>query len=746
MAETSNRQIHSPPAARHVPSHKNDSESSSHQQIHSPDLNVTSDFQQTGLTPATIIHLQRMIGNQAVGQMLDKQKQSSKSIQRLPDQLEGSMATIFGANLSEVNVHTDAGADYIARDAKADATTVDNNIYFKEGAYRPGTSKGNALIAREVAHIQRSELTGSHANSSTKSDASAKQDAENVSELVEIMGPNPSQVLQPIDKNPSLIQKRLLQREGYSHSRVAGIVTSKVVQGIFTTVLGPVGLIWRYPLIQKNLGEITGWEQFGTRKGKKDKEGKLVDKMRYGNTPLGTAMRWMAGISEVLKEFTIWLGFGSFIAAIVTAATHGAAAPVFLGLSIATAITAGLHFALRSILVALNGYRLWRAEKDGKTEKLPFIKHQMVSDGVEGIGAALGAIFGALGAGGVTSAGSALAGAAGHAGSGASADPAAKLAAFGLGAATQGLGTTVATNTGKEIGKDAVKPDNATTGFIGHGSKTKDDWGGFGKDAVEIKNSIKHRPRFKIGKSTKKEAAASSAQQLPTTAQSADGQLVKEQAVDISAAANLNSGIQSAQSNEARSQDELVGQLAPKANKTADDVGSIQQNMVETQTKAEEVKENMDNLVTESDPDKLDDLKKQVDTALAKDNEPPTSSASTEAPTNPTQTEKKVDLSRADIQREGGVSGWFASKLSSVKSGVNRLNNKILKGVMKFASKFNKMEGDRKSVATTMSEEKSYTAKEVKAEQVNDELFAEFQGKAGQLDQGVDALTEMENQ
>jgi hypothetical protein len=683
------------------------------------------------------------------------------------------MGKIFNANLSGVSVHTDAEADHIARDAKADATTIDNNIYFKEGAYRPGTSKGNALIAREVAHIQRSKLTGSRGKSSAELDASAQQDAENVGDLVEIMGPNPSQVLRPIDKKPSLIQKRLLQRNGdYSHRRTAGIVTSKVVQGIFTTVLGPIGLLWRWPLIQKNLGEITGWEQFGTRKGKKDADGQLVDKMRYGGTPIGTAMRWLAGISEVLKEFTIWLGFGTFIAAIVAAATHGAAAPVFAGLAIATAITAGLHFLLRSILVGFNTYRLYRAKEQGKDHKIPFIKHQRVSDGVEAISAGLAAVFGALGAGGVSSAGSALASAAGHSGTATAvqaADPTAKLAAFGLGAATQGLGTTVGTNALKEVGKDYVKPDKATKGFKG----------GFFKDKVEIKGGYNKNAKFKVGSPFKQKAASiddqfdnskvdissqapqsdkgaslgdqweSSSVDIPSQVpQSADAQQAISMATDIQSASIRNSTDQSEQHGEAQKQAAVVTQLAPQVIKGADDIGNTQQNLKETQAKAEDFEHKIPDLVAETvkgDEGQIDALTAQANIGLDKAQE---MKVTTGTPPS-SDDQKEVNLARADIRREGGfgskVSSWFSSKLSGLKAGITRLNNKILKGVMKYASKFNDSEAERKLVASTMNDEKSYMAVEVQKEQENDILFADFQGKAGQLSEGVSTLAEKEN-
>lgn len=71
--------------------------------------------------------------------------------------VRGRMETGFGRDFSSVRVHDDARAHDNARDLKALAYASGSNLVFGEGAYRPGTPSGDALIAHELAHtVQQS--------------------------------------------------------------------------------------------------------------------------------------------------------------------------------------------------------------------------------------------------------------------------------------------------------------------------------------------------------------------------------------------------------------------------------------------------------------------------------------------------------------------------------------------------------------------------------------------------------------
>jgi Domain of unknown function (DUF4157) len=64
-------------------------------------------------------------------------------------QLESKLDT----DLSGVRVHTDSGADRMARDVDAVAFTSGSDIYFRSGAYQPDTQAGQQLLAHEATHV-----------------------------------------------------------------------------------------------------------------------------------------------------------------------------------------------------------------------------------------------------------------------------------------------------------------------------------------------------------------------------------------------------------------------------------------------------------------------------------------------------------------------------------------------------------------------------------------------------------------
>ena len=59
----------------------------------------------------------------------------------------------LGADLSGIKVHTDNHADKLARAVGAAAFTSGSDIFFRSGAYNPGSSDGLFLLAHEAAHV-----------------------------------------------------------------------------------------------------------------------------------------------------------------------------------------------------------------------------------------------------------------------------------------------------------------------------------------------------------------------------------------------------------------------------------------------------------------------------------------------------------------------------------------------------------------------------------------------------------------
>jgi hypothetical protein len=68
---------------------------------------------------------------------------------RLPDSVQRTMETLFGADFSDVRVHTGPQA----RSVGAIAFTMGSSIYFAPGFYAPATPQGQQLLAHELTHV-----------------------------------------------------------------------------------------------------------------------------------------------------------------------------------------------------------------------------------------------------------------------------------------------------------------------------------------------------------------------------------------------------------------------------------------------------------------------------------------------------------------------------------------------------------------------------------------------------------------
>ncbi|WP_445249316.1 eCIS core domain-containing protein [Microcoleus sp. OTE_8_concoct_300] len=63
------------------------------------------------------------------------------------------MERAFGADFGGVRVHTGAQADMLARSIQAKAFTAGQDVFFRQGAYEPGSRGGQELIAHELTHV-----------------------------------------------------------------------------------------------------------------------------------------------------------------------------------------------------------------------------------------------------------------------------------------------------------------------------------------------------------------------------------------------------------------------------------------------------------------------------------------------------------------------------------------------------------------------------------------------------------------
>ncbi|GAB4204140.1 MAG: hypothetical protein Fur006_59080 [Coleofasciculaceae cyanobacterium] len=73
--------------------------------------------------------------------------------QPLSEQIRVPMERAFGADFSGVKVHSDAHSDRLNRSIQAKAFTTGQDIFFRQGAYEPGSRGGQELIAHELTHV-----------------------------------------------------------------------------------------------------------------------------------------------------------------------------------------------------------------------------------------------------------------------------------------------------------------------------------------------------------------------------------------------------------------------------------------------------------------------------------------------------------------------------------------------------------------------------------------------------------------
>ncbi len=115
-----------------------------------------------------LLELQRKCGNQYVQRMVTVISREGEEVsseiesainakrgggQPLETKLRMQMESAFGANFSGVRVHNDSKADKLNRALSARAFTTGRDIFFRQGAYNPGSSSGRELLAHELTHV-----------------------------------------------------------------------------------------------------------------------------------------------------------------------------------------------------------------------------------------------------------------------------------------------------------------------------------------------------------------------------------------------------------------------------------------------------------------------------------------------------------------------------------------------------------------------------------------------------------------
>ncbi|MBN3925380.1 DUF4157 domain-containing protein [Nostoc sp. NMS4] len=79
--------------------------------------------------------------------------------QSLANNIRHPMEQAFGADFSGVKIHTDTQADQLNQSIQAKAFTTGQEVFFRQGAYEPGSLGGQELLAHELTHVVQQEGT-----------------------------------------------------------------------------------------------------------------------------------------------------------------------------------------------------------------------------------------------------------------------------------------------------------------------------------------------------------------------------------------------------------------------------------------------------------------------------------------------------------------------------------------------------------------------------------------------------------
>ncbi|MDH7444132.1 eCIS core domain-containing protein [Aquimarina sp. 2201CG14-23] len=83
---------------------------------------------------------------------IESKLNNSTGGRKLSGNTKNEMESGFGADFSQVNIHTDSNAVQMSQELGAQAFTHGNNVYFNEGKYNPSSKEGKHLLAHELTH------------------------------------------------------------------------------------------------------------------------------------------------------------------------------------------------------------------------------------------------------------------------------------------------------------------------------------------------------------------------------------------------------------------------------------------------------------------------------------------------------------------------------------------------------------------------------------------------------------------
>ncbi|NOQ72221.1 MAG: DUF4157 domain-containing protein [Crocinitomix sp.] len=122
-----------------------------------------------------------------MGDFSSKLNQSKGSGQPMDSATNSFMSSRFGADFSDVKIHTGSDASSMSDSISAKAFTHQNNVYFNQGQYQPNSNEGKTLLAHELTHTIQQGSVGQYVQAKLEigsSNDSFEQEADQMADHV----------------------------------------------------------------------------------------------------------------------------------------------------------------------------------------------------------------------------------------------------------------------------------------------------------------------------------------------------------------------------------------------------------------------------------------------------------------------------------------------------------------------------------------------------------------------------------
>ncbi len=168
--------------------------------------------------------LQQKVGNRAVQRLIQREGSEATKLdeetagkinasrgggQRLDTPTQENMGASMGYDFNDVRVHTSPESDQLNKSMGAQAFTTGSDIFFSDGAYDPGSSSGQELLAHELTHVvqQGTGTAGSGGGGMTVNAPGDRHEQEADAVAKSITSPGPAAPVQAQEEEEIQLQE-----------------------------------------------------------------------------------------------------------------------------------------------------------------------------------------------------------------------------------------------------------------------------------------------------------------------------------------------------------------------------------------------------------------------------------------------------------------------------------------------------------------------------------------------------------